>query len=469
MLLAFALPAVMLGFMHAPEAQVQGIYAKYGGLPLTALAGALLLTRMFDAITYPLIGHWSDATFRRSGSRKAWIVAGTAVTVAGLWFLYRPPTHVSITYFALWIMVTYVGWKLTEIPYGAWSIGLSRDYVQRGRIQLWRGMAMMIGSVVFFAVPYASKALGMTAGTDLNLQTLSITALVIVVCVPLMNLYSLARVRDGEAPPPTSVSGDRANWRGLAHSLIHNAPLQCLLGALIPAIFLSNMSAGVVYLYVDTYMHLGQQLPLIMLVGIPFTVLGLAFWGWVCLRFERHRVWAVSLLIGAAAYAGVGFAPAGTSGLYLIITLFSLAYFCLSSLGVTAPAMMGDVVDYDRLHTGEDRAGMYSAILAFLTKSLTGVSSALGLAALGWFGFDVTAGEQSPMGALGIRLMTLWLPALGLAISAPIIWRFPINRVRQGEIREAIRAREMLSAGQPPLQARLKKPPVPSEPERIVP
>ncbi len=199
LLLAFSLPAVMQGLMHAPEFQVQGIYAKYTGLSLTALAGAVLLTRMFDAVTYPLIGHWSDASFRRSGSRKPWIAAGTMVTVCGIWFLFRPPQGPSIIYYTVWAMVSYVGWKLTEIPYAAWSLGLTRDYVQRTRVQVWRAMAVMFGALVFFVVPFAAKALGFTDSTELNLQTLSLTAVLVLVCVPLINLYALARVPNGEA------------------------------------------------------------------------------------------------------------------------------------------------------------------------------------------------------------------------------------------------------------------------------
>src|SRR5439155_15833656 len=84
-LFAFALPGLMVGFMHAPETIVQGIYAKYAGLTLSALAGALILTRLFDAIPYPLIGYLSDLTARRTGTRKPWLVAGTIVTVVSLW------------------------------------------------------------------------------------------------------------------------------------------------------------------------------------------------------------------------------------------------------------------------------------------------------------------------------------------------------------------------------------------------
>ena len=68
-ILLFALPALLVGFMHGPEQQIQGIYAKYAGLALAALAMATLLTRAFDAVTYPLIGYLSDLTYARTGTR----------------------------------------------------------------------------------------------------------------------------------------------------------------------------------------------------------------------------------------------------------------------------------------------------------------------------------------------------------------------------------------------------------------
>jgi glycoside/pentoside/hexuronide:cation symporter, GPH family len=451
MLLAFVLPAIMLGFMHTPEPLVQGIYAKYSGLSLTALAGAMLLTRMFDAFTYPLIGHWSDASFRRSGSRKPWMLAGTVVSVTGLWFLYRPPAGVSIGYFTLWMAVTYVGWKLTEIPYNAWALTLTRDYVQRTRVQLWRAMALMFGSLVFYIVPYGARQLGLTADTELNLKSLGFTALVLVVCVPLLNFYSLVRVPNGEAPPPAPPVR-RAGVGEMLRALAGNTPLQRLMAALVPTIFLTGMATGVIYLYADSYMHLGKELPLILLVSTPFTLLGLPFWGWMCLKFERHRVWAAASLLAALGYAGMGLAPIGQNGLYPIMVLYTLSVFCQISIAVSAPAMMGDVIDYERWRNGEDRAGIYSAILLLATKSMTGVSGALGLAVVGWFGFEAAAGQQTWIGEFGIKLVAVWLPALGLALSAPLAWWFPITRARQAEIREAIRLRDAQTAVAPPLK-----------------
>ncbi|RYD45621.1 MAG: hypothetical protein EOP63_00710 [Sphingomonadales bacterium] len=120
-ILLFALPALLVGFMHGPEQQIQGIYAKYAGLALSALAAATLLTRAFDAITYPLIGYLSDLTYARTGTRKPWVAGGALFSAFGVWFLYRPPADAGIVYYGVWTAVTYLGWKVAEIPYQAWS------------------------------------------------------------------------------------------------------------------------------------------------------------------------------------------------------------------------------------------------------------------------------------------------------------------------------------------------------------
>ena len=58
--LAFSAPSISLAFLVGPMGLIQGIYAKYYGMALTTLAAVLLIGRVFDAVTDPLIGHYSD-------------------------------------------------------------------------------------------------------------------------------------------------------------------------------------------------------------------------------------------------------------------------------------------------------------------------------------------------------------------------------------------------------------------------
>ena len=442
LLFAFSLPAIMQGFMHAPENLVQGIYAKHTGLSLTAMAGALLLTRLLDAFTYPLIGYLSDRAFQRTGTRKPWIVIGTAVTITGLWFLYRPPAEVTVVYFGCWTAVTYIGWKLTEIPYTAWGIELSGDYVQRARIQLWRGVAMLAGGFVFFAMPYLGQALGRSTGTELNLDSLSLTAVVVVMVLPLLNAWSLLRVPDGEISAASAANpAHRPSARASAKAMLENRPFLLLMAAFIPITMLNGMATGVGYLYIDAYLRLGEHLPSLMMVTAPAALLSLPLWGWACMRFERHRVWALSSLAGSAVYAAMLFLEPGPSALQSMMVLYPIAGFCVLCSSIAVPSMLGDVADFGRWKSGIDSAGQYAAGHAFVVKSLGGLSAAAGFALVGWFGFDATAEKQTTSGALGIQLAAVALPALGLALGGVIAWFFPIDRRRQTEIRDALARR----------------------------
>jgi GPH family glycoside/pentoside/hexuronide:cation symporter len=445
LLLAFCLPSITLGFMHAPEQMVQGVYAKHLGLSLAGIAGVLLLTRILDGITYPLIGWFSDFTFRRSGSRKPWIAAGTIVSIAGLWLLYRPPADAGVAWFGIALMVSYIGWKLTEIPYSAWGVELCGDYVQRSRIALWRGMAMMIGGMVFYAVPYLGKATGLTTTSEINFEALSITAVVILVATPLLNWYALQRVPNGEVVVAPTSQRSRESLRAVLRSIFRNGPLLVLLAAYVAMNGLAGMGSAVSYLYFDAYLKLGDKLAAVMLVMGPVALIAFPVWGWLCMRFERHKVWAVASAIGSVAYAGMGFVPEGARGVAAVMVLFPVAGFCILSAGLVVPALLGDATDYGRWKFGEDRAGIYSAVIAFLFKSLGAIAASAAFGLLAWFGFDAAAAEQTAHGALGMKLTAIWLPALGLAVGSVIAWTFPIDRARQQQIRSELQAREATS------------------------
>ena len=238
-LLAFTFPTLILGIMHGPEGQIQAIYAKHAGLELTALAAAMLLTKIFDAITYPLIGWLSDRSYARTGTRKGWVIAGMVVSVAGVWFLMRPPQGVGVVYLGVWTAVTYLGWKLMEIPLQAWSYGLSTDSAQRSRVQAWRAFAQMAGQLLFFAMPYLAVKLEYSDSTELDFRTLGLAAIVCVVALPLATLLMAWRVSGGRWVAP--VEQRRYGFGETIKAVRDNGPLLRLLAAFLPVNLLGGL------------------------------------------------------------------------------------------------------------------------------------------------------------------------------------------------------------------------------------
>jgi glycoside/pentoside/hexuronide:cation symporter, GPH family len=403
---------------------------------LTAVAAATLLSKIFDAVTYPLIGYLSDRSYARRGSRKTWVISGAVVSSIGIWGLFRPPPSVDAIYFGIWMSVTYLGWKLMEIPLQAWSYGLSADYVQRSRVQAWRALAQMGGQLLFFIIPFLALKLGYSNSTELDFRSLGLSAIICVIALPLVTMIAAARVHNGEIAAP--VAQKRFGFLEAFRAVRKNGPLLRLLAAFLPVNLLGGMIGGVAYLYIDTYLHLARQLPAIMLVALLASLLGIPFWSAMATRFERHRVWAVSLVPGGIAAGSFAFVSPGASALVLTFLLYPTIMFTLVG-AVIVFTMSADIVDYGRLITGEDNAGLYGAIFAFLQKSLLGVSAAAGLAIAGAFGFDAAAASQSASGVWGIKITGALLPALGLIGAAAIIWNYSLNRARIAEIQAQLK------------------------------
>ena len=129
--LSYCAPAISVFWIYAPVTILQGIYAKYYGFSLTTIAAIILVARLFDAITDPLIGYFSDRYYRRTGSRKPFVLAGGLLLIISSYFLYIPfgvdtasimsgnsleGPAVSVVYFTTWFLLFYLAYTLFEIP-----------------------------------------------------------------------------------------------------------------------------------------------------------------------------------------------------------------------------------------------------------------------------------------------------------------------------------------------------------------
>jgi len=95
--------------------------------------------------------------------------------------------------------------------------------------------------------------------------------------------------------------------------------------------------------------------------------------------------------------------------------------------------MVPDVVEIDRLATGEYRGGMYYGVWGLATK----LSDALGLVAAGWalqLSGYIPNVEQTARTLLGIRLFFGPIPMLFLALTVPLLLWYPITRASHTQL-----------------------------------
>ncbi len=429
LLFVFALPGILQGFMQAPgQSLLQGIYAKESGLALIALGGAVLSVRLLDVLSDFLIGYFSDRSAERGISRKWWMATGTIVTVIALWSLFRPPPNVSITYYAGWFLLANIGWSLCEIPYRAWSLEFSPQPAERTRITVAIALATLLGTVLFYSVAPVGEALGLLKTGELNMEMLGLTAIVIVLLLPPLNFFALWRVPDGQSRAAPGHKPLPESWRLLVRSVLGNVPLIRLIFVFSIASFMTGMSQGVTLLYMTNYLGLGTAVNYVMASALPISVLGLPMWGWLVRRYPLQRTWAVGLGLCGLVYATLGLFPPQPN-VVLFAMVHGLVLLLIMSTLVSAPVILGDIIDYGKERYGVDRAGLYMSFWSQIIKTVGALSAGGGLLFLGWMGFDAakTGAELTPQAVSALKLVVAWIPSAGLVVTSLLLWFVPIS------------------------------------------
>ena len=188
--------------------------------------------------------------------------------------------------------------------------------------------------------------------------------------------------------------------------------------------------------YFLTYqLGMEAQVPLVMMLLLVVIALFLFPWKFLSERWNKGPAYGLGLLIAGLAVAATFLLPhEPTPWIYAIAVVAGIG---LSAQWVFPWAMVPDVVEVDRLQTGEHRGGMYYGVWGLATK----FSEMLGLAASGWvlqlFKY-VPNVEQSGDTLLGIRLFFGPIPLILFALAVPLLVRFPITRTRHAEMRRKL-------------------------------
>ena len=346
----FALPWVVTAVMHGPIAGIiPTLYASEFGLDLALIGTVLLLARVFDAVTDPLIGFMSDRTVSPYGKRKPWIVAGAALTVISIWFLYRPGDTASITYLLVFAISLYLGWTIMEIPAVAWILEMSRDTKQRTRINAARTVATFVGGIAFYLIP----ALVPDSDGSMNFQVLGLVAIGVVIGVPITTYLLVKMVPRGDVvqseKPPTLSE--------LWGSIRNNPPFLNYL-ALYVFIGVANGIIGVLgFLYVDSYLQIGTRFTELFLPAMLVGPLMIPLWVWVLNKFGKYRVTVLAFAFYTLLMPLPWFVQPGPSAFLPMLIYNTVVAAFAPLLMVSMPAMLGDIIDYDELATGKNRGG----------------------------------------------------------------------------------------------------------------
>lgn len=431
---AYASPGLAYMAVSAPVVVVlPALYSKHAELDLAAIGAIFVLMRLFDAVSDPLIGFWSDKTETRIGARKPWTIGGAIVTSVSVLFLFSVPSTAGVVYFGIWSLAFYLGMTMFHVPHMAWGRELAPDYSERATVFSIRGIMDTAGGMLYTVLPIFLFYLGISSSTEFSLGVVRLLGIGVALAIPLLTIVAVLLAPGGAEEP-----AEQPTLRGVFTATARNTPLLRFLSAYLLAGAGTGCFAALIFPFIDGYLGVGDRLPHILLAANIATLVSLPLWPKVIDRIGKHRSWAIAWILNATAMLLMALVPQGPYAGPLIVACFVL-YGLMTGGSLVAPfALLADVIDYDILKTNVDRSGNYYAFIFLLAKTTASVGG-LALVLLGAvFGYEMSAAVNSELANLGLVLLACVVPAALQLAAIPIIWNFPIDRRRHAIIRRRL-------------------------------
>ena len=435
--LAYVAPTAMLAFLMGPIGILQGIYAKYFGVALTVIATVLLISRLFDAITDPIIGYCSDRYYSKTGTRKPFVVLGGLMFIISSYFLYVPLDPVTLNseatvsplYFLLWFLLFYFSWTLLEIPHLAWGGQLAASATVKNKLFSFRASSTLVGTLLFYLIPL----LPFFPNDEFTPQTLRWTAIGAGLLMLPALYYCVKVTPDGDAP-----STDRANrysvW-GLRHEIMANTPFLIFISAFCLYGLAAGMWITLLFIMVDSYLNLGHHFAIVTVLSLPLSIVSLCFWYWLANRFDKKMAWGLGVFCYVSATVVTGFLAPAQTGVLGLSAVMLLAYAGSACVVALSPSLLADIIDYGRWKFGTDHSATYFALYTLVMKTAAAIGGSIGLGVVGGFGFDPASSVHTTEAMFGLRIAASWLPTTAAVLAVFIMALTPLTTRRTQLIR----------------------------------
>ena len=365
-------------------------YTDVAGISAAAAGVLFLVARFWDAFNDPFMGVLTDRMFARRLRRQRGAPADK----------FRP--------FLLqgsWIVIA-----CAIIPYGSLAAVMTQDTAERASLSVARGIGGTVGNLIpRMLVPLI---LSYFAEDQAKGYLMAMVAMGAIGIVSYVIAYFTVQENIRSTEPPKA----REEVRPVEYLRVigQNRPFISVSVASLAMIFGTMINGAMLIYYFKNNLNAFTLMGVTTIISMVPSLLIAPFLSRLVRRFGIQAVTAVGSLL-SAVFFGLTFLLPDNIWLYIVLSF-------LSTLTMNIPnslvwGMVSDCIDYNQYLTGNRQEGIIYGTYSFVRK--TGQAFAGFLAGLGLdlVGYNADLAVQSAGTLLGIKFLTLGLPAIGMLIA----------------------------------------------------
>ena len=402
------------------------------GVATLVVGGLLTFTRIFDAITDPLLAFVYDRVNTPFGKVRPLMLLGWVIQSAGVlcMFNFFSSKGHGIPVFLLFYMIYVIGYTMVNMTAQTLPALMTNDPKQRPTVGVWQTALNYITPMVLNIVVYTKIMPSMGGGFNqnfLNVTTWLCVGLsfvgVVLVCIGISSYDKPENFKGiGKA--------ERLKLKDMMDVLSHNKPLQSyIISASSDKIAQQASAASIVSTMLNGIlignMGLATTLSMIgMLPSILFAIIGARYAGKhgnkeSIVAWTRYSILANIAMIAFFIITRntVGTTAISTSLIFKI--LFIVLTFAVNgfAMGVTTAntGFMADIIDFELDRSGKYIPAVVSGTYSLVDKIVSSFSAAIATGCVAIIGYTATMPQPTDEATPGVFWMTMFL-RYGLAI-----------------------------------------------------
>lgn len=401
-----------------------------------AIAGlALLIPKLWDVISDPIMGGISDATRSRMGRRRPYMLWSSLPFGFVFFILFIAPHYNSGAAAAIHVGLLFAlgctFFTIYNVPYSSMVAEMTDDYNERMSVTSFRMIGSSIG--VLLAGGLAMELVKMGGGGEAGFRTMGIVFGVLISLFCLISVWGTRNARTLAAPD------EKPPFLEQARVAFRNTPFKMLiLMYLLQSLSMGVLMAGLIF-YIKYVMNLpetymGIIFPILFVTAIVF----IPVWVKIGVRIGKIRAYTIGLCILAVMLASLFFTkPAQLTLFYIQMFFLGIGF---SSFQLFPFSMLPDTIEFDEMQSNMRREGIFSGMWACGQKTAYAVGPSIIGFTLSLSGY-IDAAEQPESVVTGIRVIFCLFTAVMILLSLIPFRKYELTEERFEEIKQMIHSK----------------------------